>query len=141
MNSSIESASQNVQAREVRNDERMQMLPKHFGRDMLTVEYAVYAFMRKLASEYRGGYWTFFELSNGGFYMAPEGENTFQISVDSNGFNGPMSADAAGITACLFALSHLSFQVRNDSVANHYHQLRDFALEHAEAGAILSAID
>lgn len=141
MNSSIESESRNIQAREVGNDERMQMLPKHFGRDMLTVEYAVYAFMRKLASEYRGGYWTFFELSNGGFYMAPEGEATFQISVDSNGFDGAMSTDAAGVTACLFALSHLSFQVRNESVANHYHQLRDFALEHAEAGAILAAID
>ncbi len=141
MNSSIDYTSQKVEAREVGNDERMQLLPRHFGRDMLTVEYAVYAFMRKLNSEYRGGYWTFFELSNGGFYMAPEGEATFNISVDGNGFDGSMSADAAGITACLFALSHLSFQVRNDSIANHYHQLRDFALEHAEAGAILAAID
>ena len=104
MNSSIDNTSQKIEAREVGNDERMQMLPKHFGRDMLTVEYAVYAFMRKLASEYTGGYWTFFELSNGGFYMAPEGESTFQICVEGNGFEGAMSADAAGITACLFAL-------------------------------------
>jgi Antirestriction protein len=141
MNSFIHVTSQKIYAWEVGNDERMQMLPRHFGRDMLTVEYAVHAFMRKLASEYRGGYWTFFELSNGGFYMAPEGETTFHVSVDGNGFEGAMSADAAGITACLFALSHLSFQIRNDSIANHYHQLRDFALEHAEAGAILAAID
>jgi hypothetical protein len=141
MNSSIHHTATKIESREVANDERMQMLPRHFGRDMLTVEYAVYAFMRKLTSEYRGGYWTFFELSNGGFYMAPEGETTFHISVDGNGFDGSMSADAAGITACLFALSHLSFQISNGSIANHYHQLRDFALEHAEAGAILAAID
>jgi hypothetical protein len=119
----------------------MQMLPKHFGRDMLTVDYATYAFMRKLAKDYAGGYWTFFELSNGGFYMAPECETTFQVCVDSNGFDGAMSADAAGITACLFALSHLSFQVSNQSIADHFHLLRDFALGHAEAGAILAAID
>ena len=141
MNSSIDYASRKIEAREVGNDERIQMLPKHFGRDMLTVEHAVYAFMRKLASGYRGGYWTFFELSNGGFYMAPQGEATSAVGVDGNGFEGTMSADAAGITACLFALSHPSFQIQKDSIANHYHQLRDFALEHAEAGAILAAID
>ena len=76
-----------------------------------------------------------------GFYMAPECGTAFQICVDGNGFADTMSVDAAGITACLFALSHLSFQIRNASIANHYHQLRDFALEHAEAGKILAAID
>jgi hypothetical protein len=133
--------SQNIEAREVANDQRLQILPRHFGRDMLTVEYAVYAFMRKLATQYTGGYWTFFELSNGGFYMAPECETPVHISVDGNGFEGSMSADAAGITACLFALSHLSFQIRSESIAEHYHQLRDFVLEHEEASAIFAAID
>jgi hypothetical protein len=141
MNTSIDYTSQKIEAREVGNGERMQMLPRHFGRDMLTVEYAVYAFMRKLTAQYTGGYWTFFELSNGGFYMAPECETTFDICVDGNGFEGSMSADAAGITACLFALSHLSFQIENESIARHYHQLRDFALAHREASAILAAID
>ena len=140
MNSSIESALQSIKAREVASGERIRMLPKHFGRDMLTVEYAIYAFMRKLAREYAGGYWTFFELSNGGFYMAPECETKFLVWVDANGFSGTMSADAAG-TSCLFALSHLSFQVRNQSIADHFHLLRDFALGHAEAGTILAAID
>jgi hypothetical protein len=32
------------------------MLPKHFGRDMLTVEYAIFAFMRKLSARSTGGY-------------------------------------------------------------------------------------
>jgi antirestriction protein len=141
MNSSIDTTSQNIEAREIPNDERLQILPRHFGRDMLTVECAVYAFMRKLATQYTGGCWTFFELSNGGFYMVPECETTFHICVHANGFEGSMSADAAGITACLFALSHLSFQIRGDSIADHYHQLRHFALEHAEASIILEAID
>src|SRR5450631_1597090 len=141
MNSSIDTTSQKIEAREVANDERLQTLPRHFGRHMLTVEYAVYALMRKLASQYSGGYWAFFELSNGGFYMAPECETELRICVDGNGFEGTMSADAAGITVCLFALSHLSFQIADDSIAEHFHRLRDFALEHAEASAILSAID
>jgi hypothetical protein len=141
MNSSIDTTSQNIEAREIPNAERLQILPRHFGRHMLTVEYAVFAFMRRIANDYTGGYWGYFELSNGGFYMAPEHESTFNICVDSNGFEGQMSADAAGITACLFALSHLSFQIQHESIAFHFHQLRDFALEHAEASTILAAID
>jgi hypothetical protein len=141
MNSCIDTTSQKIEAREIPNDERLQILPRHFGRHMLTVEYAVYAFMRKLATEYTGGDWRYVKLSNGGFHMAPEHESTFNICVDTNGFEGQMSADAADITACLIALSHLSFQIEHESIANHFHQLRDFALEHAEASVILAAID
>jgi hypothetical protein len=133
--------STKIDAREIPSDERLQILPRHFGRHMLTVEHAVYAFMRKLANKYTGGYWNYFELSNGGFYMAPAHDTPFNVGVDTNGFEGQMSADAAGITACLFALSHLSFQIAHESIAEHYHQLRDFALDHAEASTILSAID
>jgi hypothetical protein len=141
MNSSIETTSHKIEAREIPDGERLQMLPRHFGRHMLTVEYAVYAFMRKLSSEYVGGYWSYLALSNGGFYMAPSHDTDFNVSVDTNGFQGQMSADAAGITACLFALSHLSFQIQDECIASHFHQLRDFALDHAEASAILAAID
>ena len=142
MNSPTEPTAPSIQAREVPDAERMQMLPRHFGRDMMTVETAIYTFMRRLTRQYRGGFWRFFELSNGGFYMAPEGEHaTFNICVDENGFDGEMSADAAGITACLFAYSHLSFQIQNDSLATHYHQLREFALNHPEAASIFAAID
>ncbi len=138
---SIESNPQAIGVREVADNERMQMLPRHFGRDMLTVEYAIFAFMRMLSAQYTGGYWTYYELSNRGFYMAPQSDSRFLVAVDTNDFTGEMSADAAGLTACLCALSHLSFQVRNDQIAERFHLLRDFALEHAEASVILAAID
>ena len=119
----------------------MQVLPRRFGRNMLIVEQAIYTFMRKLSSQYTGGYWNYLELSNGGFYMAPAHDEPMDVFVETNGFKGQMSADAAGITACLFALSHLSFQIQHESIARHFHQLRDFALDHAEASMILGAID
>jgi hypothetical protein len=137
MNSPIEP----IVAREVADDERLQTLPRHFGRDMLTVEGAIFTFMRELSPHYTGGYWTFFELSNGGFYMAVQTDARFLIGVDGNGFEGEMTADAAGITACLFALSHLSLNATNESMARHFHLLRDFALAHPEARAIFAAID
>jgi hypothetical protein len=40
--------------------------------------------------------WSCYQLSNGGFYMAPELER-LKICVAGNGFNDFMSADAAGM--------------------------------------------
>jgi hypothetical protein len=52
-----------------------------------------------------------------------------------------MSADAAGITVCLFAFSHLAFQIDDRDIVEHFHLLREFALQHPEASKILAAID
>jgi hypothetical protein len=55
---------------------------------MLTVEYAVYAFMRKLANRYTGGYWG---LAGVNYFfrwralMAPAQETTLPHGLDSNG--------------------------------------------------------
>jgi hypothetical protein len=141
MNSSTEIESTAITAREIPESERLTMLPRHFGRHMMTVERAVYNFMRSLVNDYAGGYWKFVELSNGGCYMAPETSKAFQVRVDGNGYEGSMSPEAAGITVCLFAFSHLSFQIEDESLSKHYYWLRDFAFEHREASAIFAAID
>lgn len=120
--------------------QRLQVLPRHFGRHMLAVEQTVYCFMQRLSPNYQGGYWHYYELSNGGFYMAPQ-EGKLRIRVEGNGFEGEMSGDAAGITVCLFAFSDLSFRTGDDAIARHYHLLRDYALEHGEAQLILDATD
>jgi hypothetical protein len=130
-----------VVAQRVDDSERMMALPRHFGQRLLVFEGAVYEFMRRFAADYDGAYWHFYELSNGGFYMAPDG-GPFRLSVDTNGYEGEMSADAAGITVCLFACSHLSFRYSDDEVfSDRFHMLREFAAEHVEASAIFSAID
>ena len=140
MSTSPQCIQQLIDSHQVPDEARLETLPRHFGRHMLTVESAVYSFMRRLAQDYSGGYWHFYELSNGGFYMAPECEPII-LRVAGNGYAGCMSAQGAGITACLFAFSHLSFRIPEALIIDHYYQLRDFALEHPEAGAILAAID
>jgi hypothetical protein len=125
----------------VAQSDRMNTLPSHFGQAMLLVERAIYGFMRSLASQYNGGFWKFYELSNGGFYMAPDSAETYRV-ISPNGFEGDMSADAAGITACLFTFSHLSFHYDdNEAFSRHFHFLREFAVNHAEASSIFAAID
>ena len=130
-----------IEAHRVPEHSRIGTLPKYFGLKLVDMEHLVYHFMRKFVSDYNGAFWEFYELSNGGFYMAPSTE-LVKFSVHSNGFEGTMSADAAGITVCLFTYSYLSFQQpENDVFSRHFHQLRDFALNHAEASLIFAAID
>jgi len=140
MNTASDSGPRTVTSQMVSADARLNTLPQHFGKHLIKVEDAIYGWMRELATEYRGGFWHFYELSNGGFYMAPEVEPLI-LHVDGNGYEGQMSADAAGITACLFALSHLSFQIADEVIGRHYHLLYEFAVDHAEAREILQAID
>jgi hypothetical protein len=130
-----------VKAQRVDDSRRLMALPRYFGDRLMIFEGAVYDFMHRFAPDYRGGFWQFYELSNGGFYMAPD-RGAYRFCVETNGYEGELSADAAGITVCLFACSHLSFSDRRgDLFAERFHQLRDFALAHPEAGQIFAAID
>jgi len=108
----------------------------------LKVEPVIYTITDKLAPEYQGGYWEFYVLSNDGFYMAPVADRYYRVSSE-NGFEGVLSADALGVTVCLYAYSHLSFA--DDSMAevyaNQYHFLRNYLFEHLEVEDILKAID
>ena len=74
--------------------------------------------------------------------MAPESDALFTVHAD-NGFQGKMSAEAFGVTACLYAYSNLSFGDGEsaEECAKQFHLLREYMLDHPEAGAILSAID
>jgi hypothetical protein len=129
-----------VEAYAVPENARLSTLPCHFGMHMLTVEGRIYELMGRLCSSYDGGIWKFYELSNRGFYMTPP-DGPYVIHVEGNGCLRRMSADAAGITACLFAFSLMSFEYADEMFANHYHWLRDFAMTHPEARAIFAAID
>lgn len=115
--------------------------PRHFLRG----EGAVYDWLSRLCPAYDGGYWEFFELSNGGFYMAPRSSATFRLSVDTNGYSGEVSADAAGIIATLFALNGLMWRVGPGPDVNllvdRYEALIEFARQHCESEDINRAID
>ena len=124
----------------VPENKRMAFMPGHFGMACVIVESTIFAYMRKLATDYNGGYWEFYQLSNGGLFIAPSDEK-LTISVDGNGYEGEMSGEAAGITACLFAFGELANRTQKDHYIEKYWNLREYAREHKEASAILRAID
>lgn len=110
-----------------------------FGRDCIMIECATYGWMGYIAPGYTGGQWQGYTLSNGGFFMCPVVEDAVAISVESNGYEGVLSSEAAGIVASLFALCTVA--QKSERVAEHFHLLREYALDHPEASEIFRAID
>lgn len=127
----------------VADDQRTNITADLFGAYFpLQLEPFVYAITSKLSEDYSGGYWHFYQLGNGGFYMAPDSDGKFQV-ISENGSECFMTADALGITACLYAYSHLSFGQGDfaGKCAEQFHLLREYMMAHAEASSILKVID
>ncbi|WP_186042917.1 antirestriction protein [Burkholderia gladioli] len=120
---------------------RTDFLPMLFGPNFLRGEAMSAGWAMKLSPDYSGGYWDFFQLSNGGGYLAPASERQFRVLVDTNSYEGAMSAGAFGIVVTLFALSYLAHVTQSELISERYHALREFAYRHAEASEIFRAID
>ena len=130
-----------VIAQRVAEPQRLRTLPRVIGPLYLSFENTVYNMMGHYCTNYAGGYWEFYTLSNGGFYMAPDQSQPMTIIVDGNGFSGELSADAAGVFITLMALNQFAWRSRDERFADLFYQLHEFALNHTEANAILRAID
>ena len=124
-------------------NQRVSHTARLFGHQFpMRLEPTIFSIAGNLAAEYDGGYWEFYRLSNNGFYLAPVSEVQFSVSAE-NGYEGRMSGDALGITACLYAYSHLSFGDGEfaEICAAQYHLLREFALDHKDSCIIMMATD
>lgn len=128
----------------VPEEERLSTIERLFGMHFpLAIEPFIYDITRHISDDYTGGYWSYYTLSNGGFFMQPEYRYTYH-AVCNNGFTGNVSEETLGITACLYTYSNLSFSKHtalSRVCANHYHRLREFAIEHPNAQTILRATD
>lgn len=136
------SIEQAMTATQVPDSARLDFLPRHFGRLMMRIESKIYGRFQQLCPDYNGGYWEFFDISNGGCYLAPRSQEQYRIVQPNNHFSEVVSADAAGIIITLYAMSELAFDYQdNDIFAERFHQLRDFAATHRERALIFRAID
>ncbi len=127
----------------VGDERRLQFLPTLFGRSLLIIgENATYSLMERLSPlDYGGGFWDFYEYEGKPLFLAPRSKSRFRITGEITGFQGEVSAEAAGIIATLFAFSHLSFQYRSDVLSDGYTRLYEYSADHSEAAEIFQAID
>ena len=136
-------SSSKITCKRIPVNQRVKVTAELFGLAFpMRLEPAIFSIAGSLAEAYDGGYWEFYKLSNGGFYMALASDKQFVVTCE-NGFEGELSAEAFGIVCSLYAYSHLSFSDGQfaEICAEQYHLLREFALDHESAGAILAAID
>lgn len=132
----------------VPESQRLAITAEFFGTYFpIRLEPTIYDFAGQLAAGYTGGYWDFLTVSTrdgDAFYMRPSGGGTYAVE-SPNGWSGTLTADALGICATLFAYSGLCFTAPDSMasiLADNYHRLREFAMEHSDhAQQILGVCD
>ena len=125
--------------------QRLYFLPHYLGRAHAVFQNCLFYLAKQFLEPYDGGYWEFYHLSNGGFVMTLDDDDTITVN-SSNGSSAEVDAETASIVVCLMTLSDLSFNLQVDSdelhkVITSFHALRDFALEHPSSNTILKLID
>ncbi|MCZ4142657.1 hypothetical protein BZG17_33220, partial [Escherichia coli] len=107
----------------VPDEQRLDFWPLHFGAitQWITLEPRIFAWMDRFCDEYSGGLWSFYTLSNGGAFMAPdaEGGDKWHLFNGMNGNGAEMSAEAAGIAVCLIEYSHHACHTECDAMTEH----------------------
>jgi hypothetical protein len=134
-------------ATSVPDEHRVVFWPQYFGSipQWILLEPRIFAWMERLCTDYSGGVWHFYTISNGGAFMAPDADtNNDELWTLFNLMNGngaDLSSEAAGIAACLMEFSHHACRTECDAMTEHYYRLRDYALNHPECYAIMQIID
>lgn len=118
-----------ITRKQVPVEERTQTTAKIFGKHFRYIEGLVYDISGNFSVN---NYWQFNLLDNGGFYMAPDNDDS------------SIALDALGIGICLYVFGHLR-AASNDPLAEicalQFHLLMNYLLERPDAATILGAID
>ncbi|MCW0352109.1 antirestriction protein [Pantoea ananatis] len=134
-----------ITASVVPDELRIGFWPQNFGSipQWITLEPCIFGWMDRLCTDYHGGIWRFFTLSNSGAFMAPESEHDEKWTLfnSMNGNGAEFTGEAAGIVTCLMAYSYHACRTECDAMTEHYFRLRDYALNHPECSAIMHLID
>lgn len=133
----------------VAEEDRLKVLPKYFGVQMTRFESYAFHFGGELIPEYDGGYWDFFETSDGAFIMAPimqSGLGKLVHMESPNGYSCDVPYVIAGIIVTIFALSHLAITMYHENEPNEHvvkmcDKLKYFADESEYGRQIFGMID
>lgn len=142
MNPATQFNTNTVLATKVPVRERCGCFPGYFGDHFIDTENTVYAFAENLVVGYKGEFWDFFQLNNGGFFVAPTKALLYEVMVSfGNGYRGEMSARAVGVVVCIFAYTFLAEKTGNSIFLDQIDYLKDYASIHPEGAKIFAAID
>ena len=109
----------------------------------MRIEPFIYSITEHISGDYNGGYWHYNTINNGGFYMYPESGEMFHV-ICSNGFIGDVTGEVLGVSACMYAYSHLSFsedQQLSALCSNHYYLLREYVYGMDQVDVVMAICD
>lgn len=120
-----------------------QFLTIHFGPNFHWVEDRCLAWVRDHSDMPRelwstAAFWGWYELSNGGAFMAPEGPSV-EAFVQTPHYRGRFTIPSAAIVACLHVFNELHFHNQGAEFDRHYRLLRRFVVGLPDAIDILDA--
>lgn len=143
MNSPLNTETNALTATRVSDAQRIHFWPKHFGQlpKWTLIEPQVFGWLDRLCDDYRGDFWDYYTLSDGGAFIVPGTEQDYALFNELNGNGATVSREAAGITACLMAYSHHACHTESEAMTNRFYRLREYALQHPESQAIFDLID
>lgn len=130
----------------VPEDERSEFLPRQLGGPMPAMHFEgqLFTVARNFCKDYGGGMWDFYELDNGGFFMAPAGKDSYRFANPMNYSDVNLSAQAFGVVCTIYAISSLLEgppTVEQDARIDKLHLLQRYAANHPESPGIFQAID
>lgn len=86
---------------------------------------------KSICPSYEGNGWSFFKLSNGGFFLAPKEKEPRDIQ-SKNGFQAKLSSEATGILGSLFALQEIAKETSDGTEGERFAQLCQHLLEYID---------
>lgn len=127
----------------VPDEERVAFWGRYFGqvRQWVFLEPQVFSWLDLWNTDYQGGIWEFYTLSNGGAFLTPPEQESYSLFNEHNGNGAELSTEATGIAVCLMAYSHHACRTNCTAIGEHYYRLRDYALTHPECSGIMRLID
>jgi len=137
-------------ARIIPGNQRMNFLPRHYGRIMMVVENTTYNLANKLLNvvnkdgelaPYQGGHWEYAEGPSGAPFMFPKTDQPVEVTNPISGETYTLSAMLGGLYLSMTTLqaifSHRVWDTldedRQDSLIDTYHNLRNDGFDLAQS--------
>lgn len=128
--------------------ERMRCFAGLFEDHFIDTENAVYSFAENIVVGYRGEFWDFYRLSNGGFFISPRKALLYDVMTSFanqqkcfiKDFRGEMSARATGLVVCIYAYEFMTKRTSDPVFEAQSWLLKEYAVQHPERTKIMAAI-
>lgn len=112
--------------------QRLDFLPRHFGRRMVQFEGTLYHMADNMLQGYTGGYWEYAEAKNGAPFAFLKTDKPITLANMFSGEQVEVDAVLAGMILSLYTLNYMLERAANGGLMDKYDALRDALYDYAK---------